>query len=89
MWADVPDHLWEGYCFGTPQVANRLDQGLLALTRIKAGSQSSQPSLLAIHPKFWHRPLANTWEENGPALGVQWGRETWVLKKSLRLAGEI
>jgi hypothetical protein len=27
MWADVPDHLWEGYQFGSPQVANRLDQG--------------------------------------------------------------
>ena len=29
-WADVPDHLWEGYKksdFGCPTVANRLDQG--------------------------------------------------------------
>ena len=27
MWADVPDHLWEGYSFGSPQVTDRLDQG--------------------------------------------------------------
>jgi hypothetical protein len=47
MWADVPDHLWEGYPFGWPQVANRLDQGPFGMTRTKAGSRSSQPNLLA------------------------------------------
>jgi hypothetical protein len=27
LWADIPDHLWEGYNFPAPPVRNRLDQG--------------------------------------------------------------
>ena len=33
MWADVPDHLWEGYDFGRPSVSNRLDQGPFGITQ--------------------------------------------------------
>ena len=34
MWADVPDHRWDGYSFdGSPQVTNRLDQGPFGLSQ--------------------------------------------------------
>ncbi len=77
MLADVPDHLWEGYQFGSPQVANRLDQGPFGITQDDGWFTifASQPSRNHIR-NFGTGLVGYTWEENGPALGVLCGRET-------------
>ena len=77
MWADVPDHLWEGYQFGSPQVANRLDQGPFGIDQDQGWFTifATQPSRDHIR-NFGAGLVGYTWEENGPALGVQCGRET-------------
>jgi hypothetical protein len=77
MWADVPDHLWEGYQFGSPQVANRLDQGPFGIDQDQGWFTifATQPSRDHIR-NFGTGLIGYTWEENGPALGVQCGRET-------------
>jgi hypothetical protein len=77
MWADVPDHLWEGYPFGSPQVANRLDQGPFGIDQDQGWFTifATQPSRDHIR-NFGAGLIGYTWEENGPALGVQCGRET-------------
>ena len=77
MWADVPDHLWEGYPFGSPQVANRLDQGPFGIDQDQGwftifATQASREHIR----NFGAGLVGYTWEENGPALGVQCGRET-------------
>jgi hypothetical protein len=77
MWADVPDHLWEGYPFGSPQVANRLDQGPFGIDQDQGwftifATQASRDHIR----NFGAGLVGYTWEENGPALGVQCGRET-------------
>ena len=77
MWADVPDHLWEGYQFGSPQVANRLDQGPFGIDQDQGWF-----TIFATHPSrdhirnFGAGLVGYTWEENGPALGAQCGRDT-------------
>ena len=77
MWADVPDHLWEGYQFGSPQVANRLDQGPFGIDQDQGWFTifATQPSRDHIR-NIGAGLIGYTWEENGPALGVQCGRET-------------
>ena len=75
--ADVPDHLWEGYQFGSPQVANRLNQGPFGISQDDGwftifASQSSRNHIR----NFGTGLVGYTWEENGPALGVLCGRET-------------
>lgn len=77
MWADVPDHLWEGYQFGSPQVANRLDQGPFGIDQDQGWFTifATQPSRDHIR-NFGAGLVGYTWEENGPALRVQCGRET-------------
>jgi hypothetical protein len=77
MWADVPDHLWEGYPFGSPQVANRLDQGPFGIDQDQGWFTifATQPSREHIR-NFGAGLVGYTWEENGPALGVQCGKET-------------
>ena len=77
MWADVPDHLWEGYQFGSPQVTNRLDQGPFGIDQDEGWFTifATQPSRDHIR-NFGAGLVGYTWEENGPALGVQCGRET-------------
>jgi hypothetical protein len=77
MWADVPDHLWEGYPFGSPQVTNRLDQGPFGIDQDEGWFTifATQPSRDHIR-NFGAGLVGYTWEENGPALRVQCGRET-------------
>jgi hypothetical protein len=77
MLADVPDHQWEGYQFGSPQVANRLDQGPFGIGQDDGWFTifASQPSRNHIR-NFGTGLVGYTWEENGPALGVLCGRET-------------
>jgi hypothetical protein len=77
MWADVPDHLWEGYPFGSPQVINRLDQGPFGIDQDEGWFTifATQPSRDHIR-NFGTGLVGYSWEENGPALGVQCGRET-------------
>ena len=77
MWADVPDHLWEGHNFGCPQVSNRLDQGPFGISQDDGWYTifATQPSRNHIR-NFGTGLVGYTWEENGPALGVQCGRET-------------
>lgn len=77
MLADVPDHQWEGHQFGSPQVANRLDQGPFGI-----GQDDGWFTIFATQPSrnhirnFGTGLVGYTWEENGPALGVLCGRET-------------
>src|SRR5437667_4443549 len=77
MWADVPDHLWEGYDFPPPTVANRLDQGPFGITQDQGWFTifATQPSREHIR-SFGTGFVGYTWEENGPALTVQCGKET-------------
>ena len=77
MRADVPDHLWEGYPFGSPQVSNRLDQGPFGIEQDEGWFTilATQPSREHIR-NFGGGLVGYAWEENGPALGVQCGRET-------------
>jgi hypothetical protein len=75
--ADVQDHLWEGYNFGCPQVSNRLDQGPFGITQDDGWFTIfvTQPSREHIR-NFGTGLVGYTWEENGPALTVQCGKET-------------
>jgi hypothetical protein len=77
MLADVPDHLWEGHQFGSPQVVNRLDQGPFGISQDDGWFTifATQPSRNHIR-NFGTGLVGYTWEENGPALGVLCGRET-------------
>src|ERR1039457_4773631 len=77
MWADVPDHLWEGYDFGCPTVTNRLDQGPFGIAQDEGWYTifATQPSRNHIR-NFGTGLVGYTWEENGPALTVQCGKET-------------
>jgi hypothetical protein len=75
--ADVPDHLWEGYNFGCPTVTNRLDQGPFGISQDEGWFTIfvTQPSRGHIR-NFGTGLVGYTWEENGPALSVQCGRQT-------------
>ena len=77
MWADVPDHMWEGYNFGCPSVTNRLDQGPFGISQDEGWFTifATQPSRHHIR-SFGTGLVGYTWEENGPALTVQCGKET-------------
>ncbi len=77
MWADVPDHLWEGFNFGCPPITNRLDQGPFGIGQDEGWFTIfvTQPSRNHIR-NFGTGLVGYTWEENGPALGVMCGRET-------------
>jgi hypothetical protein len=77
MRADVPDHLWEGYDFGRPTVANRLDQGPFGIGQDEGWYTifTTMPSRKHIR-NFGTGLVGYTWEENGPALAVQCGKET-------------
>jgi hypothetical protein len=75
--ADVPDHLWEGYDFGSPPVPNRLNQGPFGITQDEGWYTifSTTPSRKHIR-NFGTGLVGYTWEENGPALTVTCGKET-------------
>jgi hypothetical protein len=78
MWADVPDHLWEGYNFGPgPRVPNRLNQGPFGISQDEGWFtiHVTTPSDKHVH-NFGSGFVGYTWEENGPALNVQCGNET-------------
>ena len=75
--ADVPDHLWEGYDFGRPTVRNRLDQGPFGVAQDQGWFAifATQPSNEHVR-NFGAGLVGYTWEENGPALTAQCGKET-------------
>jgi hypothetical protein len=75
--ADVPDHLWEGYNFGSPSVSNRLDQGPFGIGQDEGWFTIfvTQPSRRHVR-NFGTGLVGYTWEENGPALNVQCGKDT-------------
>ena len=77
MWADVPDHLWEGYDFGSPPVTNRLDQGPFGISQDEGWYTifTTMPSRKHIR-NYGTGLVGYTWEENGPALTVQCSKET-------------
>jgi hypothetical protein len=78
VWADVPDHHWEGYDFGpSPRPANRLDQGPFGIEQDDGWFTiyAAQPSTQHVR-NFGTGLVGYTWEENGPALGVLCGQET-------------
>jgi hypothetical protein len=76
IWADVQDHMWQGYDFGCPQVTNRLDQGPFGVTQDQGWFTifTTQPSREHIR-NFGGGFVGYTWEENGPALPVQCGQQ--------------
>ncbi|HEX4488808.1 MAG TPA: hypothetical protein VH088_21205 [Terriglobales bacterium] len=76
--ADVPEHLWQGYDFGSgPRNQDRLNQGPFDVTQ----DQGWQPILFTTASE---KPVRNpglgligyTWEEGGPSLDARAGRET-------------
>jgi hypothetical protein len=75
--ADVTDHLWEGYSFAAPEVSNRLNQGPFGIEQDQGWFTifATQPSREHIR-NFGGGLVGYTWEENGPALGVQCGKDT-------------
>jgi hypothetical protein len=75
--ADVPDHLWEGYDFPRPAVSNRLDQGPFGIAQDQGWFTifATQPSREHVR-NFGTGLVGYTWEENGPSLRVQCGRQT-------------
>jgi len=77
MWADEPDHLWEGHSFPATSVTNRLDQGPFGISQDEGWYTIfvTDPSREHIR-NFGTGLVGYTWEENGPALTVQCGRET-------------
>lgn len=77
MWADVPDHLWQGYSFPAPAVSNRLDQGPFGISQDEGWYTIFVTDPSREHVRNFGTGLVGyTWEENGPALGVMCGRET-------------
>ena len=76
LWADVQDHMWEGYDFGCPQVTNRLDQGPFGVTQDQGWFTifTTMPSREHMR-NFGSGFVGYTWEENGPALPVQCGQQ--------------
>ena len=90
LWADVPDHLWEGYPFGSPQVSNRLNQGPFGIEQDQGWFTifATQPSRDHIR-NFGGGLVGYTWEENGPALGVQCGSDDRDAGPSLRVAHHL
>jgi hypothetical protein len=75
--ADVPDHLWQGYDFGSPQVANRLNQGPFGVSQDDGWFTIYVTHASRQHIRNFGTGLVGyTWEENGPALTVQCGKDT-------------
>ncbi len=76
--ADVPDHRWDGYDFGSPPaVAERLNQGPFGIEQDE-GWQTiawTNPSQLPVK-NYGLGLVGYTWEENGPSLTVRAGKET-------------
>jgi hypothetical protein len=77
MWADVPDHLWEGYDFGSPNVANRLNQGPFGIGQDEGWYTifTTMPSRKHVR-NFGTGLVGYTWEENGPSLKTMCGEQT-------------
>lgn len=75
--ADVQDHLWQGYNFGSPQVTNRLDQGPFGILQDDGWYTIFVTHASREHIRNFGTGLVGyTWEENGPALTVQCGKDT-------------
>jgi hypothetical protein len=75
--ADVPDHLWQGYDFGSgPHVRDRLNQGPFGIEQDEGWYtiETTTPSETLVR-NFGLGLVGYTWEENGPALAVREGRE--------------
>lgn len=49
IWADVPDHLWQGCKFPAPRVVNRLDQEPLGI-----GQDEAWFTIFVTHPSRGH-----------------------------------
>jgi hypothetical protein len=76
--ADVPDHLWDGYNFGSgPTVADRLDQGPFGISQDEGFQTigSTTPSQQHVR-NFGLGLVAYTWEEGGPSLAVRRKEQT-------------
>ena len=77
IWADVPDHLWEGYDFGSPTLTSRLDQGPFGIGQDEGWFTIFTTTSSRKHVRNFGTGLVGyTWEENGPALTVQCGKDT-------------
>jgi hypothetical protein len=75
--ADVPDHRWDGYDFGSaPSAPDRLNQGPFGVEQDE-GWQTIGFTNPAREPvrNFGAGLVAYTWEESGPSLAARQGRE--------------
>jgi hypothetical protein len=76
--ADVPDHLWHGYDFGSgPKVLDRLNQGPFPVEQdegwrtLATTTQSTKPVR-----NYGLGLCGYTWEEAGPSLSARAGKQT-------------
>jgi len=78
MMADVPDHLWQGYDFGSgPKVADRLSQGPFPVEQDEGWRTlaTTTPSAQPVR-NFGVGLCGYTWEESGPSLAARAGKQT-------------
>jgi len=76
--ADVPDHLWQGYDFGSgPKVTDRLNQGPYPVEQDEGWRTlaTTTPSAKPVR-NFGTGLCGYTWEEGGPSLAARGGRQT-------------
>ena len=76
--ADVADHLWQGYDFGSgPKAADRLNQGPFPVEQDEGWRTlaTTTPSDKPVR-NFGAGLCGYTWEEGGPSLAARAGRQT-------------
>ena len=76
--ADVPDHLWQAYDFGSgPKVADRLSQGPFPVEQDEGWRTlaTTTPSAQPVR-NFGLGLCGYTWEESGPSLAARAGKQT-------------
>jgi hypothetical protein len=87
--ADVPDHLWAGYDFGSgPVVRDRLNQGPFGVGQDEGWQVIASTTASNAHVKNFGTGLVPyAWEEGGPTRSVRAGKET--LEKAVEKLGAL
>jgi hypothetical protein len=87
--ADVPDHLWAGYDFGSgPVVRDRLNQGPFGVEQDEGWQVIASTTASNAHVKNFGTGLVPyAWEEGGPTRSVRAGKET--LEKAVEKLGAL
>ena len=87
--ADVPDHLWAGYDFGSgPVVRDRLNQGPFGVGQDEGWQVIASTTASNAHVKNFGTGLVPyAWEEGGPTRSVRAGKET--LERAVEKLGAL